>query len=49
VCVVTRESDAAAGGAVAVEENKYLVDFDYPLSIFIAFCIACVVETDRLR
>lgn len=31
------------------EENKYLLDFDYPLSIYQAFSIACVLESYRLR
>ena len=49
VCVINRESDAAAGGAVAVEANKYLIDFDYPLSVFLSFCLGVVIDADRLQ
>ena len=46
--------DAAAEAPVdrpispSAESNKYFIDLDYPLSILLAFCIACIVESDRL-
>eukprot|EP00698_Gefionella_okellyi_P014905 TRINITY_DN4159_c0_g1_i1.p1 TRINITY_DN4159_c0_g1~~TRINITY_DN4159_c0_g1_i1.p1 ORF type:complete len:364 (-),score=63.33 TRINITY_DN4159_c0_g1_i1:210-1301(-) len=44
----TESAAAERPSSPSAESNKYFVDFDYPMSIFTAFCVACAVESERL-
>jgi hypothetical protein len=37
--------DSPSSGATG---DLYIVDFDYPISIFIAFAVLCAVESARV-